>query len=74
MNPSASNPAPQHEYLGADSLDTEIFVFDGPSDTTVRPPDPVLLKWYMAERERLAKLGFNLDGTPIKPPDANESK
>jgi hypothetical protein len=44
--------------------------------STTDPANPLSghLKWKMAERERLAKLGFNLDGTPMNPSDGNERK
>jgi hypothetical protein len=74
MNPTNQNPSSSHDADGFDSRDWVIVVSDEPGDTTVRPCGPETLKWHTAERERLAKLGFNLDGTPIKPPDTNGSK
>jgi hypothetical protein len=68
QNPASSGT------IGFDSRNCVNVVSDEPGDTTVRPASPEMLKWYMAERERLAKLGFNLDGTPIQPPGASESK
>lgn len=74
MNPSTPNPPGPNNTSGFDSLDSPIFISDGPGDTTVRPARPELLKWLKAERERLAKLGFNIDGTPIKPTGEAEAK
>jgi hypothetical protein len=54
-----------------DSPYCENLVFDGPGDTTARPCSPEDKRRLMAERERLAKLGFNFDGTPIKPAGEN---
>jgi hypothetical protein len=59
---------------GFDSRDCVILIVDGPGDNTVRPPSPEFLKWAEAERERLAKYGFNLDGTRIEQPDGPETK
>ena len=73
MNTSIPEPTFPNDTAGFDSRDCVILVVDGPGDNTVRPPSPAFLKWATAERERLAKLGFNLDGTPIKPPD-NDAK
>lgn len=70
MNPSTPNPAGQNSKCGFDSLDSLIFISDEPGDTTVRPASPETIKRHAAERERLAKLGFNPDGTRINPPDA----
>jgi len=74
MNPLTPNPADRSNAGGFDSRDCQIIIDDGPGDSTVRPPSPEYLKWKMAERERLAKLGFNLDGTPMNPSDGNERK
>ena len=71
MIPSTSDSATPNDGGGFDSRETLILIDDQPGDNTVRPPTPERLKWFMKERERLAKLGFNLDGTPINPPDAN---
>ena len=73
MNPSPSGDI-RDNAEGFGSLDCDILIVDGPGDTTVRPLRPVLLKAALAERERLAKLGFNPDGTPIHPPGMNESR
>lgn len=69
MNPSTpNNPVPNNK-CGFDSLDSPIFIDDGPGDTTVRPCSPETVKRHAAEREKYAKLGLNLDGTPINPPE-----
>jgi hypothetical protein len=59
------------EPTGFHSRDCEIVYSDGPGDTTVRPPRPLLLKLGLAERERLARLRAALDQPPPsdKPPD-----
>lgn len=67
MNPSTPSPSVPGNTCCFDSPDCLLFISDEPGDTSVRPIRPELLKWRSAERERLAKLGFNLDGTPIKP-------
>jgi hypothetical protein len=56
------------------SRDTVILIDDQQGDNTVRPASPESLKWFEAERARLAKYGFNLDGTPIKPADSDAAK
>ncbi len=71
MKPDA-NSRPVDNMHGTGSRDSPILIDDGPGDTTIRPASPERRKWYEKERERLAKLGFNLDGAPITPP-ANES-
>jgi hypothetical protein len=45
----------QEEPSGFTSLDTEILIIDGPGDTTVRAPSPLLLKLAMAERARIER-------------------
>jgi hypothetical protein len=50
---SALNPAFHEEPLGFTSLDTEILIIDGPGDSSVRVPSPLLLKLAMAERARM---------------------
>jgi hypothetical protein len=41
---------------GFDSLDAHMIYVDGPGDTTVRPPRPLLLKLGMALREHIVEL------------------
>jgi hypothetical protein len=74
MNPSTPNRPVPNNVCGFDSLDSPIFISDEPGDNTVRPASPESLKRFAAERARLAKLGFNLDGTPIKPPPETDAK
>jgi hypothetical protein len=57
---------------GFDSRDTEIFVLDGPGDTTVRPCRPSLLKVLLAEREKLIRYGQMPPSPPTPPPDTPE--
>ena len=71
MNPSAPNSPVPNAKCGFDSHGSLLFISDEPGDNTVRPARPETVKRHAAERERLAKLGFNIDGTPIKPPDAD---
>ena len=71
MNSSTPNPPVPNNKCGFDSSDSPIFISDGPGDNTIRPSSPETKKRHAAERERLAKLGLNIDGTPIKPPDAD---
>lgn len=52
------------------SRDCGLLILDSESGE-VRPPSPEILKWADAERKRLAKYGFNLDGTRIEPPPAD---
>ena len=69
---NSSTPDPKRSSTGDfDDRDGFILIDDEPGDRTVRPPRPEVLKWAATERERLAKLGFNLDGTPIQPPAAD---
>ncbi len=70
MNPSATD---LNDDGGFDSRDCVILFMDC-AEGEVQPPSPEILKWAAAERERLAKYGFNLDGTRIQPPDAPEKK
>lgn len=56
------------------SLDYVNLVIDSEADNVARPPSPAFLKWANAERERLAKIGFNLDGTRIKPKPESDAK
>lgn len=70
MSPSTPNSS----MLGSDSLNCENIIIEGPGDNTVRPPSPEMLAWFAKERERLAKLGFNLDGTPLKPANGQDAK
>lgn len=69
MNPSTPIPPVPNNASGFDSLGCLTFISDGPGDNTIRPARPEVLKWLIAEREKYAKLGLNLDGTPIKPPE-----
>lgn len=55
MSISHSDPASQDEPLGFNSLNTEILIIDEPGDTTVRPPSPAMLKFLLAEREKIAR-------------------
>jgi len=68
--PSSSS---QGQPSGFDSRDTEIIYSDGPSDTTVRQCRPELLKWAMAEREKLARWGDwkNQSSSTEQPTDPN---
>ena len=64
------NADPISEFDRFDNSDCAILIVDKESGQDFsRPPSPAFLKWAEAERERLRKFGFNLDGTPIKPPD-----
>jgi hypothetical protein len=47
----------ENESSRWNSLDTEILVFDGPGDNTVRPCPPELLAFMRAEREKLIRYG-----------------
>jgi orotate phosphoribosyltransferase len=55
MNSSEPDPIPESEWEGFDSRDTEIIIFDGPGDTTVRPVSPARRKYLEAEREKIAR-------------------
>jgi hypothetical protein len=70
MNPCTTD---LNDGGGFDSRDCVILFMDCAEDE-IRPPSPEFLKWAQAERERLAKYGFNLDGTRIQPPDGPEAK
>jgi hypothetical protein len=70
MNPSTTDP---NNDGGFDSRDCVILFIDS-EQGEVRPPSPVFLKWAEAERERLAKYGFNLDGTRIQPQNEPDAK
>ena len=74
MNPSTPQPDPKKRE-GFDSLECEIIISDEPGgNDVVRPPTPEILAYYAVRREYLRKLGFNLDGTPIHPPDQPGNK
>jgi hypothetical protein len=66
------NPTPNSDSF--DSRDCALFISDEPGDSTVRPARPEVVARHNAERERLKKLGFNLDGTPIDPPRNADAK
>lgn len=51
-----SEAAFPEEFAGFDSQNSEIFLIDGPGDTTIRPPSENLLPILLAEREKLARL------------------
>ena len=54
-----------------DSSDCLIFYIDGPGDTTVRPPSPLLRQIGMALREKLTQHKALPDQSP--PPETPES-
>lgn len=69
MSASADNPLPD-EPADFDSRDTAIFISDEPGDRTVRPLPSHLLKFLLAERERLIRWGGMVDpSAPEKPAD-----
>jgi hypothetical protein len=68
MNPSTPGPIVPNNVGEFHSRDCAILIDDQPGDSTVRSPSPERLYALEAERERLKKLGFNLDGTRIQPP------
>jgi hypothetical protein len=55
MSSTPSSPQFQGGGSGFDSIGSEIVIFDGPGDKTVRPPPPVLRDFCLRERERLKK-------------------
>jgi hypothetical protein len=74
MNSANPTPTPANPE-GFDSLECGILIVDKePGTDVVRPPSPEVLKWATAERERLRKIGFNLDGTPLNPPPDADAK
>ena len=57
------------------SLDAVNIFLDGPGDTTVRPPSPLLYKLGLAEREKLIRYGaMPPSPPPPPPPDMPESE
>jgi hypothetical protein len=70
MNPSTPNPTNSNNAGEFHSRDCVYIIDDQPGDNTVRPASGAALKALLAEREKLRKYGFNLDGTPIDPPQA----
>jgi hypothetical protein len=74
MNPANGEPH-ESEFTGEfDNRECVIVIDDGPGDNTVRPSSPEMLQWFARERERLAKFGLNLDGTPLQRPDDTASR
>jgi hypothetical protein len=65
MTTGSSDFAFQGEPGSSDSRDTEIIVIDGPGDTTVRPPRPLLRQMGLAERERLARFQAKMKQAPL---------
>lgn len=71
MTPSQPNPLAFNDRGEFHSRDSSLLIDDQPGDNTVRSPSAARLQWADAERKRLAKYGFNLDGTRIEPPPAD---
>jgi hypothetical protein len=68
MNPFNPERASNQGAGEFDSRDCVNIVSDEPGDCTVRPPSPEMFNWFAAERDRLAKIGYNLDGTSKNEP------
>jgi hypothetical protein len=70
MNTPHSDSSIPEEPLGFDSRDSEIFIVDGPGDTTIRPASQHLLPFLLAEREKLTRYQEMLEQstTADKPP------
>lgn len=60
----STNASDEGEFHSRDSV---ILIDDQAGDNTIRPCPPERLQWFLKERQRMAKFGFNLDGTPIDP-------
>jgi hypothetical protein len=51
----------------------QIFFFDGPGDTTVRPAPPELRKHLEAEREKIRRWQEQQAQDKPKPPDSDQN-
>jgi hypothetical protein len=72
MSDSSPESITPDDWSGFDSRDCVIIFSDGPGDTTVRPCRPELLPYLLAERERLARWGEQIQRKPPSDEPADE--